>query len=147
MTRFPAALLATLIAILSPPALAAPAFKLGDLTSQGATPMTKAELAALLAGATVGNVNTQGTSRSWRQAKDGTLVASSDNRSNNPMAQPSNARGTWRVVDPGKYCVNIEWRTHTEQWCRFIYKLGDDYYGVVTNDDPDAMTSRFKFGK
>jgi hypothetical protein len=111
---------------------------LGDLKAQAAMQLAKSDLSPLLQGATISSIGGTGSSRSWKHSGDGTLIASSDNRGSNPIAKITSAKGTWRISDGGQYCVIVEWRAHTEQWCRYLFKLGEQYYGVVALDNPGS---------
>lgn len=58
----------------------------------------------------------------------------------------ANAEGTWRVTDDGKLCVKIPWPRSPDDWCRYIFKLGEKYYGVGSLSD-EAAASEFEFSK
>lgn len=121
------------------------ALKLRDIREKGAKQLSAEELRQLLPGAKTRSVSARGNTRIWVNDPDGKLIASSDNRGMANTQSSSQARGTWQLGDNGTYCVLIEWRTLTEQWCRFIFGVGDKYYGVnsATNDAGDAHELAF----
>ncbi|WP_313953249.1 DUF995 domain-containing protein [Accumulibacter sp.] len=121
--------------------------KLSDLNAQGATQLSKDELQALLPGAKVQSRTGQGSTRNWENSADGSLVASSDNRggSSSTAGVHASARGTWQLADNGTYCVLLEWKRTTEQWCRFVFKSGDKYFGVKSTSDQSSVAHELAF--
>lgn len=113
--------------------------RLSDLKAQGATQLSTDELQALLPGAKVKSVNMKGSTRMWENAADGSLIASSDNRGLLSAKKISTAHGSWQLGNNGTYCVFLEWPSTTEQWCRFIFKAGDKYYGVKSAADLSSV--------
>ncbi len=118
--------------------------KLSDLKTQGAVQLSKEELQTLLPGANVVSLTTAGSTRRWQNDADGKFIASSDARGSFGR-RPSNAPGTWFLGDNATYCAQIEWKSHTEQWCRYIFKLGDKYYGVKSLADSSSQAHEFAF--
>jgi hypothetical protein len=43
--------------------------------------------------------------------------------------------------------VTIEWRAVAENWCLFVYKAGDKFYGSSKQNDPSARAVEFGFSK
>lgn len=122
--------------------------RLSDLKAQGATQLSKDELQALLPGAKVESRNAQGSTRFWENSSDGSLVASTDNRGgagSSTAGAKSTAHGSWQLADNGTYCVLLEWRRSTEQWCRFVFKSGDRYFGVKSTSDQSSVAHELAF--
>jgi hypothetical protein len=111
---------------------------LNDVKAKGGKQLTAEDVAQLLPGAKVVSRTNTGSTRSWENKADGTLVASSDNRGNPGYHGAATASGTWRLSDKGAYCVTIAWQRVEEKWCRFIFKTGDKYYGVNKLEDGAA---------
>lgn len=118
--------------------------KLSDLKTQGAAQLSKEELQTLLPGAKVVNLTSTGSTRRWQNDADGKFVASSDARGSFGR-RASTAHGTWFLGDNATYCVQIEWPHLTEQWCRYIFKLGDKYYGIKSLSDSSSQAHEFAF--
>ena len=137
-------ILATLLLVLSLSAQAG-ALLLNDLKAQNAIQLSVDEMKQLMPGAKVVNHTEIGNTRSWTNEPGGKFVASSDNRATNSF--PSNAQGTWHVADNGTYCVTLEWRTLSENWCRYIFRLGGKYYGVSSTSSGTTKASEFEFSK
>lgn len=130
--------------------------RLGELKSRGAVQVSKAEADALLPGAEVKNVTPQGGTRYWENDPSGKFVASTDlhgsSRGHNIIGSGggqggNTGNGKWHIGDDGSYCVTIEWRLRTEQWCRYLFKLGDKYYGVKSLENPAAEAYEFTFSR
>lgn len=125
------------------PAAWAENLRLSDLAPLGATQLSKEELQALLPGAKVKSIaSTTGSARYWENSPDGKFIASSDNRGGS-SGRPLQAQGTWHIGDNGTYCVQLEWRTVTEQWCRILFKAGDKYYGVRSLSNPADVAHEY----
>jgi hypothetical protein len=120
---------------------------LADVKANNGIQLSAAELQGLMPGAKVVSRTQAGSTRSWTNKVNGTFSASSDGRG---TAGGRNAygvgEGTWRVADNGRLCVTIQWNRQTEDWCRYIFKVGDKYYGVGRFAD-DAPASEFEFSK
>jgi hypothetical protein len=126
------------IALLAPVTLAAgaeaPSFS--QLKSEHPVRLTAPELQQLLPGAKVVNVTSNGSTRSWRNKPDGTLVASSDNRGiNSGRSLPTSGDGSWHIDKRGRWCVSIQWMRSKDDWCRYMFKAGGKYYGYSQLED------------
>lgn len=117
--------------------------RLRDLTAQKAVKLAAPEVKALASGASVQTVGGDGTLRTWKNSADGKLLASTAPGPGKPRG--GQGKGTWHVADNGTYCVQIEWERRTENWCRFIYRLGDKHYGVKSDVDGAAGALEMKF--
>lgn len=141
--------LIVLFGIIAIPSLAfaqdSSALKLRDIKNQGGKQLTLEELRALLPGAKAKRQLSAGHVQYWENSADGKLLANSDNRSVGGSGRPTTATGTWHIAENGSYCVLIEWRTATEQWCKFIFKSGDKYhlFYSATNDAGEAREFEF----
>lgn len=120
--------------------------KLNDLKAQGAIQLTKEELQALLPNAKVKSMSGGGSTRYWENSPDGKLVASSDTRGQ-VGTKPSQAHGEWSIADNGTFCVQLEWKRSTEQWCRYIFRVGDSYFGVKSIADGESPAYEFSFSR
>ncbi len=121
--------------------------KLGELLCKQAQKQTKEDVEKLVVGANVYNRGTQ-SERWWDNGPDGKIRAArgagsfSYNRS-------FVGEGTWRVNDQGQYCVDMLWGNskNPEKWCRFLFKVGDDYFGAASATNPDSAAFALKFKK
>ena len=118
-----------------------------EVKSKNGVQLSAAELRELMPGAKVVNRTPAGSTRHWENKPDGTFSASTDGRG---FAGTRNAHasapGTWRVTDNGRLCVKIQWTRPVDDWCKYIFKVGDKYYGVNRLDD-NAQTMEFEFSK
>lgn len=129
------------------PAVAQQATHLRDLDAANRATLSKDELQQLLPGATISRVTNRGNRNIWKNEPGGGFVASSDNRDRG-STMPSTARGQWSISDDGRYCVRIEWRSvEPEDWCRFIVRSGDAYYGTRSDQNPDERVYRLDITK
>jgi len=88
-----------------------------------------------------------GSTRTWQNKLDGTLSATTDGRGvTGGKNAYTSASGTWKVTDQGQYCVAIPWPRNADDWCKFMFKVGDKYYAVTRMDDA-AATMEFEFSK
>ncbi|MBV5337760.1 MAG: DUF995 domain-containing protein [Deltaproteobacteria bacterium] len=117
-----------------------------DLKAQGAIQLTKKELQALLPNAKVKSMSGAGSTRYWENSLDGKFVASSDVRGQ-VASRSSQAHGNWSIADNGTYCVLLEWKTSTEQWCRYIFRADDKYFGVKSIVDDASRVYEFSFSR
>jgi hypothetical protein len=115
---------------------------LRDLKAQGGAQLSANELKELMPNAKVVSYSEENTRR-WKNDPDGKFVASSDAR----RRQVPTAQGTWHVGDDGAYCVTLEWPKSSESWCRYIFKVGDKYYGVKSIADDTSKAFEFEFSK
>jgi hypothetical protein len=97
---------------------------------EDARKMTREELLSFLPGTKVTHTASSGSLHRWNNEPDGTLVANTDNKKygNALGTQSAASRGTWKVNDEGKYCIQIDWRRELEKWCAQILKSPDGIY-------------------
>ena len=148
--RYVLALLALLAAATTASAQDSPGLKLSDLKAQGAAQLTRDQLQTLLPGAKVTSLTPTGSTRNWENSADGKLFASSDARGSynrSGLKRSYSAPGTWHIGDDASYCVQLEWKSNTEQWCRFIFKSGEKYFGVKSVADLAATAYEFSFAR
>ena len=129
-----------------PLAAQADALVLNDVKAQDGIQVSVDELKQLMPSAKVVNRTEGGSTRLWTNEPDGKFVASSDNKTK-PGAKPSTAQGTWHIGDNGTYCVTLEWRTASENWCRYLFKVGAKYYGVSSVASGTTKAHEFEFSK
>jgi hypothetical protein len=115
---------------------------LGDLKAQGGAQLSANELKEQMPNAKVVSYSEENTRR-WKNDPDGKFVASSDAGRH----KLKTAQGTWHVDDNGTYCVTLEWPKSSESWCRYIFKVGDKYYGVKSIADGTSKAFEFEFSK
>ncbi|VVE28504.1 hypothetical protein PAQ31011_03539 [Pandoraea aquatica] len=144
--------LTAVAALLSVPGLAcADPMHLSDIKDANGQQLSVDDLRSLMPGAHVTNVIQNGSTRKWVNESGGSLNATSDNKGNigsgGRSVQVAHATGTWSVNDNGAYCVNMEWRALTENWCRFMFKVGDKYYGVTSLANGAAIATEFSIEK
>ena len=123
---------------------------LSDLKSQNAVQLTADDLRQLMAGAKIARHNDAGSLRRWTNEPDGKFVASSDFRRDPNLIRQrmsSGGKGTWHIGDNATYCVAIEWGRGSENWCRYIFKAGDRYYGVKSLVDGAGIASEFQISR
>ncbi len=123
----------------------AQALLLNDLKAQNAVQLTVDELRQQMPSAKVVNRTEAGSTRRWSNDQDGTFIASSDSRGS--TGRQSQGKGTWHIGDNGTYCVTLEWKTSSENWCRYIFKIEDKYYGVSSIANGRAKAYEFEFAK
>jgi hypothetical protein len=121
---------------------------LADVKAKNAVQLSADDLKQLMPSAKVVSHTNAGSTRKWENGTDGTFVASSDSKGVAAgRTRMSTGQGTWRVADNGRYCVTIKWSlTSSEEWCRYIFKEGDQYYGFGKLED-DAQATAFEFSK
>ena len=121
---------------------------LADVKTKNAVQLSTDDLKQLMPSAKVVSRTNTGSTRNWENTANGTLVASSDGKGfTQGSTRPGSGNGTWRVADKGTYCVTIQWSVRTsEEWCRYIFKDGDKYYGFGRLED-SAQASEFGFSK
>jgi Protein of unknown function (DUF995) len=109
---------------------------LGALKAQGAQPLSKDDLSALLSGARLTREVSSGEVH-INTLKDGSINA--DFKSTTRNSGQLRGFGNWKVTDDGKYCVDIKWNRIIEdvKGCRTMYKAGEDYYGAATGTDEE----------
>ena len=118
-----------------------------DVKAKNGVQLTTADMKQLMPGAKVVSRTQAGSTRTWENKQDGTLNASSDGRGvTGGKNAYASGTGTWRVTDEGQYCVNISWPRNADDWCRYMFKVGDKYYAVSRMDD-GATTMEFEFSR
>lgn len=130
-----------------PLAAQADALVLNDIKAQNGIQLSVDELKQLMPSAKVVNRSEAGSTRIWTNEPDGKFVASSDNKGAKVAGKASTAQGTWHVGDNGTYCVTLEWRTASENWCRYLFKVGAKYYGVSSVTSGTTKAHEFEFSK
>jgi hypothetical protein len=126
---------------------AAQSVTLAEVKARGGVQLAEDDLKQLMPDAKVVSRLLTGGTRRWTNEPTGRLVASTDGRSiSGGRPVPLTAAGTWRVADNSSYCVNIVWITLTEDWCAYIFKAGDKYYGVRKLED-SALAGELEFSK
>ena len=136
-----------LVSLVISSAVGAQAVTLADVKAKNAVQLSADELKQLMPGAKVVSRTNAGSTRSWENNANGTFVASSDGKAGNSgRARPASGNGTWRVDDKGTYCVTIQWNMAPEEWCRYIFKTGDKYYGFGRLEDT-AQSTEFEFSR
>lgn len=120
---------------------------LAEVKAKNGVQLGADELKQLIPEAKVVNSLTTGSTRHWTNKAEGSFVASTDGRSLSGGRNVSaTGQGTWRLADNGTYCVVIKWNMLTEDWCSYLFKAGDKYYGVRRLDD-NTVASEFEFSK
>lgn len=122
----------------------APALKLADLESQGGKPLGKEELRELLPGAKVRSVDKIAI-RHWENNPEGKFIASAASGPTNSYRTKGN--GEWHLAEDGAYCVHIEWASVKEEWCRYVFKLGDKYYLFRSPTNKAGYAWEIEFGR
>ena len=118
---------------------------LNDLKAQNGIQLSTDELKQLIPNAKVVS-HFQGSTRRWTNRPEGKFVASSDlRRFPGKPGLTSSAQGTWHVGDNGTYCVTLEWPKRSENWCRYIFKVGGKYYGVKSVANGTSTAYEFEF--
>lgn len=121
---------------------------LNDLKAQNAVQLSAEELKSFMPNAKVVSYTLQGSTRRWTNEPEGKIFAST-NAAGVSMGSTAGAQGpgTWHTGDNGTYCVTIEWKTLSENWCRYIFKLGDKYYGVASVANGGTRAIPIEFSK
>ena len=118
-----------------------------DVKAGNGVRLSADELRALMPGAKVVSRTQAGSTRRWENRADGTFTATTDGRGQTGGRNAyATANGTWRVTDDGQLCVKIPWPRSADDWCRYMFRLGDKYYGVRALTD-EAAASEFEFSK
>lgn len=142
---------ASVVLLAFPMAAQAESLLLNDIKAQNGVQLSADELKQLMPNAKVVSYSKEGSTRRWTNEPDGKFVASTDlARDVGKMMKggvQKTAQGTWHVGDNGTYCVTLDWRGRTENWCRHIFKVGEKYYGVNTVADGATIAHEFAFSK
>jgi len=121
---------------------------LAEIKARNGVLLSAEDLQKVVPGAKVVNHAPNGDTRVWTNNLNGTLVASTDARggSNSGGARLRSAAGSWRI-DHGAYCVNMQWLRTEERWCRYMYRIGNKYYGVRIHAEDSALAMEFELSK
>lgn len=121
----------------------------GDLDPLSPQKMSKEQLEQLLPGAKMSRIVAKtGSTHIWTNNSDGTIVVSTDNKSgvNSSITNRSGVTttGTWHISPEGRYCVTVEWkRVDPEDWCRYIFKTSEGYFGTKSDVSRAEKVWRF----
>lgn len=142
-----AALIATLAFALSVGTAQSQDAKLGEILGKQAVKLAKEDVEKLVVGANVYNRGLQ-SERWWDNTPEG-KVKGARGAGSFQHNRSFTGEGTWLVNDQGQYCVDLLWGSSKtpEKWCRFLFKVGDDYYGASSAENPDAAAFALKFKK
>jgi hypothetical protein len=122
--------------------------ELGSLLDKGAVRQSKADLEALVPGATTKftrwSVGAQGQANvtySWQNAAGGKIPRAYWRG----VMRSGDGTGTWSLSGDGRYCWNV---TFEREWkaCQIVFKVGDGYY-MSPSDDRAAKAIPVKFEK
>jgi len=117
---------------------------LNDIKAQNGVQLSLDDLKQLMPSAKVTHYTSTGNTRNWSNDSDGEFVASSYNPTTRIMSQ---VHGTWQISNDGTYCVTLKWgRGPDENWCRYIFKVGEKYFGVKSLTDTSGA-HQFEFSK
>jgi hypothetical protein len=117
-----------------------------DLDAFRPVTLSKEELTKLLPDANMSRLNAKGDAQRWKNDSSGKFIISSDNRAIG--GGNSSTQGKWNISDDGRYCVLIEWRSvPAEEWCRYIVKAGDAYYGTKSDKSGTERVYRLEISK
>ena len=111
---------------------------LGEVKAKHAVQLSTDDLKQLLPDAKIVQHTVAGSTRRWTNNGNGTFVASSDGFSLT-MGQydGGTGQGTWRIDEErGTFCVTLQWIRLQEEWCRYILRAGEKFYGFdkLTDD-------------
>lgn len=119
---------------------------LNDLKAQNGIQLSTDELKQLLPDAKVVS-KSKGNLRRWSNKSNGKFMASSDSRGQVGSVKQITGQGTWHIGDNGTFCIKIEWPKHTENWCKYIFKIGEEYYGVNSISDGAEKAYKYEISK
>jgi hypothetical protein len=121
---------------------------LNDLKAQNAIQLTVDELRQLLPGANMSRRTNAGSTHRWTNEPGGQMIVSSDGTGRfQGSGRGGTGKGTWHIGDNGTYCVTIEWNRSSDNWCRYLFRLGDKYYGVNSVANGTAPAMEFEISK
>jgi len=120
---------------------------LNDIRSKSGVQLLLDDLNQLMPNAKVVHYLATGSTRRWINEPDGKFVANSDGCGQSGVCRPGSAQGTWHIASNGTYCVSLEWRTSSENWCYHMFKVGEKYYGVRSVSNGTATAIGFEFSK
>lgn len=120
---------------------------LNDLKARGVQ-LSADELRQLMPNAKVVHYSKKGSTRHWTNEPSGKFVASTDVRYDpNRSGKSGTGTGTWHVGDNATYCVMLEWKMRSENWCMYIFKVDGKYYGVRSIENGGEKAVEFEFSK
>ena len=111
-----------------------------ELRKAGGSQVAAAEMKGLLTGATVESTSGRGRKREFENTAGGTLYAVSADASG-ALTRSARVSGDWNVKDDGAYCVKVPWRGEPEEWCRFLFRLGDAFYLAEKTEESAKLRS------
>ena len=139
--------LALSLLVAFPMAVLAGDMVVNDIKAQNGVKLSKEELDQLMPNARVVSY-AGGSTRHWTNGPDGKFVAYSDARGRfKQLMAPGTGHGEWKISEKGQYCVSIEWTMKSEKWCRFMFKVGEKYYGVKSLQKGDATAYEYEIKK
>ena len=112
---------------------------LGELLEQGAKRLDKAEVQALLVGATLSGPTTTGGDVRLEVKADGSLSG------NIRGVRSYGVMGTWKLEDDGQFCTDLTSagsRSMQIASCNHYYRRGRDYFAVDAAATPDTLVRR-----
>ena len=110
---------------------------LGEVLDAGGKKLTKKEILAVVAGASVSGPTQAGGSMQAEYKSDGTFSGSDQTAGGKGRGR----FGTWKVDDSGMYCTEVTitgGRPEPSKSCGYLFKLGDQYFVSVESDDRGA---------
>ena len=121
---------------------------LAEIRARNGVLLSAEDLQTVLPGARVVSRAPNGDTRAWTNSLNGRFVASTDARggSHSGGAKPHSGQGSWRI-DHGAYCVTLQWLREEERWCRYMYRIGNKYYGVHIRAEDSGRAMEFEFSK
>ncbi len=111
-----------------------------ELRKAGGSQVAAADMKGLLTGATFESTSGRGRKREFENSAGGTLYAISADGAG-VFTRTARVSGDWNVNDQGAYCVKVPWRGEPEEWCRFLFRLGDAYYMAEKAEDSSKLRS------
>ena len=111
-----------------------------ELRKAGGSQVAAADMKSLLTGATFESTSGRGRKREFENTAGGTLYGVSADGAGT-FTRTARVSGDWSVKDDGTYCVKVPWRGEPEEWCRFLFKLGNAYYMAEKTEDSSKLRS------
>ena len=111
-----------------------------ELRQAGGSQVAAAEMKGLLTGATFESTSGRGRKREFENSTGGTLYAISADGSG-VFTRTAKVTGDWNLKDDGAYCVKVPWRGEPEEWCRFLFRLGDAYFSAENTEGTAKLRS------
>jgi len=136
-----------LVLSLASPAAMAQMVNLADIQKQGAVKLTAEQLRSVAEGARATYRAENRWTLQWKNEAGGKLQASASPPAGSPPeTRGVYGKGTWRIEDDGKYCLEISHPRTPQTWCRFIYKAGTKTYTTIETDGK-AHEIKFRLAK